>query len=314
MRVLVVTNTFPTESEPGATPCINEQMEVLCNQFDVDFDLLYIDRYRKINYLKAALKIFSLNFRSNKYDIIHAHYGYSGVVARFQFRYPLVVTFHGSDLLHGRDGVIGRGIALLAKAVIVMTNEMKFISKRRDAYVIPFGVNTEIFFPYSQDLARDELNLPKGKKLILFPYNPNRRDKRFHIVRNVADQLNTEGYDVQVQVVHGKARELINRYMNACDVLLLTSNYEGSPMAVREAVVCKLPVVSVDVGDVSKVIESVEGSHIARDRIDDLVEKVKLSFNYARTDDKGNLKSMQFDTKWSAQKVYKVLCETNGRT
>ena len=33
------------------------------------------------------------------YDIIHAHYAISGFVARLQFLYPVVVTYHGVEVL-----------------------------------------------------------------------------------------------------------------------------------------------------------------------------------------------------------------------
>ena len=48
-------------------------------------------------------------------------------------------------------------------------------------------------------------------------------------------------------------------YMNACDVLLLTSLHEGSPNVVKEALACNLPVVSVPVGDIPERIGRVPG-------------------------------------------------------
>jgi glycosyltransferase involved in cell wall biosynthesis len=37
--------------------------------------------------------------------------------------------------------------------------------------------------------------------------------------------------------------------MHACDIALITSRRESGPLVAREAVVCGLPVVSVDIGD-----------------------------------------------------------------
>jgi len=63
-------------------------------------------------------------------------------------------------------------------------------------------------------------------------------------------------------------------WINASHVLLLTSLHEGSPMVVKEALACGVPVVSVDVGDVAERISGVEGCHIARPDPGDLAVKL----------------------------------------
>ena len=59
--------------------------------------------------------------------------------------------------------------------------------------------------------------------------------------------------------------------MNACDALLCTSMQEGSPNAVKEALACNLPVVSVPVGDVPLRLAGVRGCELCSDdRVDTL--------------------------------------------
>jgi glycosyltransferase involved in cell wall biosynthesis len=55
-------------------------------------------------------------------------------------------------------------------------------------------------------------------------------------------------------------------YMNAADCLLVTSDYEGSPYIVKEAIACNLPVVSVDAGDIRQQLEPVAPSRIVSSR------------------------------------------------
>src|SRR5207248_2664939 len=52
---------------------------------------------------------------------------------------------------------------------------------------------------------------------------------------------------------------------NACDALVFTSMQEGSPNAVKEALACDLPVVSVPVGDVAQRIGGVAGCELCPD-------------------------------------------------
>jgi glycosyltransferase involved in cell wall biosynthesis len=54
-------------------------------------------------------------------------------------------------------------------------------------------------------------------------------------------------------------------YLNACDAFVFTSNQEGSPNVVKEALACDLPVVSVAVGDVPLRLSGVEGCEVCAD-------------------------------------------------
>jgi glycosyltransferase involved in cell wall biosynthesis len=51
--------------------------------------------------------------------------------------------------------------------------------------------------------------------------------------------------------------------MNAVDVTLMTSDFEGSPVSIKESLACTTPVVSVPVGDVPELLAGLPGCEIA---------------------------------------------------
>jgi glycosyltransferase involved in cell wall biosynthesis len=58
--------------------------------------------------------------------------------------------------------------------------------------------------------------------------------------------------------------------MNAADALIHPSWSEGSPNAVKEALMCNLPVVATPVGDVRDLLRDVEPSYLVEPTIDSI--------------------------------------------
>jgi teichuronic acid biosynthesis glycosyltransferase TuaC len=305
ISVLTVTNSYPTEETPGDTPCIRDQVMAL-RAHGIEVEVLHVDRRRgKSSYARAAWRLFMTSFQDKRYDLIHAYYGHCGLLARLQFRYPIVVTFRGSDLLSRRDGAIGRIVARLADAVIVMTEQMKQVAKRQDAHVIPFGVNLELFTPYPLEVARRELGLPLSARLVLFPWDPARPEKRYDIVERAIRLFQGGQAEVRLVVVFDKPHEIVAKYMNACDGMVLVSDHEGAPMAVREAMACNLPIVSADVGDVRRMIGDVQGCYLCKRDPVDVAEK--LGWVLSRGDRTNGAHLVErMDAAWAATQLISV--------
>lgn len=78
--------------------------------------------------------------------------------------------------------------------------------------------------------------------------------------------------------------EIIN-YLSASNVLVLSSIFEGSPTVIKEALVCKVPIVSSDVGDVKDVLNKVSnGGFISEMSINDFKEKIILALSISKQD------------------------------
>ena len=68
-------------------------------------------------------------------------------------------------------------------------------------------------------------------------------------------------------------------YLNAADVLLLTSKWEGSPNIVKEAMACNIPAVATEVGDIKYLFGNTEGYYYTDPDPNKLVEYINFVLN-----------------------------------
>jgi len=219
-----------------------------------------IDR-SPMDYLRTVPRV--ITEARTGYDLIHAHYGLTGPLALAQFRIPAVLSLWGSDI-HGPVAPISRVSARFCDEVVVMSEEMR-AALGVDCQVIPDGVDLERFTPEPQAQAKRRVGWDdRDAADVLFPYPPAREVKnhpRAERIVTVVDNLLER--PVRLRTVSGVAHDAVADYMNAADALLLTSDSEGSPNSVKEALACNLPVVATDVGDVRERLAGVEPSHVA---------------------------------------------------
>ncbi|GAB3664522.1 glycosyltransferase family 4 protein [Halopiger thermotolerans] len=209
----------------------------------------------------------------NGYDLVHAHYGLTAPMALAQVRKPVVLSLWGSDL-YGPVGPVSRTCAPLCDEVVVMSEEMRE-TLEQDCRVIPDGVDLEKFQPAPQDEVREAVGWDPDEYHVLFPYLPEREVKNYPRARRIVNAVNgLVDRPVRLQTVYGVDHDAVPDYMNAADALLLTSRSEGSPNSVKEALACNLPVVSVDVGDVTERLEGVDPSLVSDDD-EELIEGLR---------------------------------------
>jgi teichuronic acid biosynthesis glycosyltransferase TuaC len=293
MRVLVVTNMYPSPDMPAFGTFVKEQVESLRKE-GVEVDVLFVNGSKsKLNYLWAFPRLW-VRLLTGRYDLIHAHYVFSGIIARAQLLYPVVLTHHGSQVFDGWQSPICRLVTRFMDQTIVVSPEMRERGHLSKSLVIPCGINFELFKPTPKEQARKELNLPRDKKLVLFVGEYYKFNKRWDIVQVAVKILKEKNPDVELVLVSKKPLAVVPKYMSACDVLVLVSNGEGSPMVIKEAMACNLPIVSVSVGDVPDVIHGTGGCYLCSQEPHDVAEKLEMAFNWGKmTGGRENIKHLE---------------------
>ena len=153
------------------------------------------------NYVKAWVRA-RRRLAGGRYDLVHAQFGQSGVLA-LPKRLPLVVTFRGDDIqgIEDADGHLTLGGRLLklasqavarqADACIVVSAHMRdFVPPSVRVHVIPSGLDLSLFRLIPQDEARRHLGASPEARMVLFAGEPALPRKRYGLARAAVDILN----------------------------------------------------------------------------------------------------------------------------
>jgi len=256
MRILVVAS----HNKGRFAPFILEQAEALKHN---GCEILFFGLQGKgiKGYLKnlSALKREIKNFGP---DVIHAHYGLSGLLANLQRMVPVVTTYHGSDINERKVLRFSKmAMRLSAWNIFVSTKTLEIAKPKKKYSLIPCGIDLSDLQLTEKSTARQKMHLFIEKKYILFAGAFDNKVKNALLAKEAVAQLNDE--NVELLELKGYSRDEVTLLMCAADVFLMTSFTEGSPQVVKEALACGCPIVSVDVGDVKERIEGVDGCYVA---------------------------------------------------
>ena len=261
MKVLIVA------SDKGGkfAPFVEEQILAL-KKNGIEIFCYKIKGKGLLGYLRE-LPIIMRTIKNCKPNIIHAHYGLSGLLANLQRKIPVVTTYHGSDINNPK-------ILPFSKVSIKLSSYNIFVSQRNIAIatpknrftLIPCGVDLTEEQLISRDKAREVLNIEKNEKIILFAGAFNNRVKDAELAKKSVDILNKKQKKVRFVELKNYTRKKVSLLMCAVNCLLMTSKTEGSPQVIKEAMACGCPIVSVDVGDVAERTSGVEGCYIVPSR------------------------------------------------
>ncbi len=277
MKVLVI-----ARKNQSIAPFILEQIESL-KEKNIHIELFTINKGGLLGYLNHLLLLRKF-LKHNNFDILHAHYCLSGLLLFSKKNIKKVITFHGDDI----NNFILRQISKIVikhsdYSIFVSEKLAKKIKKRKPYSILPCGVDEKIFFSINRNLARNILNLPQDEIIILFSSNFSIRSKRPKLAFKSIALISKKIYFVELK---NMSRKMVNLYLNACNLLLMTSKNEGSPQIIKEALLCGTPIVSTDVGDVKELIDDINGCFIAKSDPLDISKKIMLAIEFSKNFDK----------------------------
>ena len=179
----------------------------------------------------------------------------------------------------------------LDRVYTVSNNTLEFFRQRysghKDKFVfLPTWVDKNSFFPVEgtkpflrQDPYFKERSLPADKKWLLFVGRLQEQKAPLRLIDTffeykktnkasclimigegdlrgkVEEHIKELGIQKDVFLLGSVSREEAVRFYRASDILVLTSNFEGMPLTVLEALACGLPVVSTDVGEIKNILK-----------------------------------------------------------
>jgi teichuronic acid biosynthesis glycosyltransferase TuaC len=328
MKVLFVCSGNSKEFE--IIPFIKEQGESLKEE-GVDVDYYPVVGKGLWGYVKAGFRLRKLLMKK-PYDLIHAHFIYSGYTALIGAgrKIPVVLSLMGSDAngeYKGKNKVVAISrissfltwfIQPFVKAIISKSNNIEAsVYLKRKSFIIPNGVNLEKFRPRTLNnnaSAAAYTSGQAGKKKVLFLASKTKPGKNFPLVQAAIQQMG--GTDVELVCPYPVNHDEVPEYLNEANVLVFPSFMEGSPNVIKEAMACNCPIVSTDVGDVSWVIGETKGCYLASFDPVDFAKKIEQAINfsqaYGRTKGRQRLKALGLEMETVAKRIMVVYKKSLG--
>lgn len=288
----MVTGVYPTEQNPHSGTFIKSQVDSLLAA-GLEVELLHPKPGPSpLRYAIATAQVF-LKTLTGHFDVVHAHYGLWCFTARMQWTTSVVGSFLGDDLLgtvtadgsYSKKGAfvvqVSRWLCRHLDAVIVKAERMKAGLDQHDkVYVIPNGVDFDLFRPLSRAEVRAALGWDPKRYYVLFGNDPTIPVKNFPLAQAAIERLCARGFDAELVVAKGLPQTTVVQYINACNALILSSIAEGSPNIVKETMACNVPVVATNVGDVAQVIGHTQGCSVCESNPEALAAGLEQALLY----------------------------------
>jgi teichuronic acid biosynthesis glycosyltransferase TuaC len=287
-------------------PFIKEQAESIEKKgVEIDYYLIKGNGFLGyiFNYSNYRQKISQFNP-----DIIHAHYGLSGLLANFQRKIPVITTYHGSDINNLYPYMFSKITILLSSFNIIVSRILAIKAKVSKKYLIlSCGVNIEDLSFMDRYKARQELKMETKRNYVLFSSSFSNKVKNYALAADAIELVKNRGIDVELLELKGYNRKQVGLLMNAVDCVLVTSFKESGPLVIKEAMAVNTCAVSLDVGDVKEVTNGTNGYFIATNKPEDVAKNIRMALKYGkRTNGRERIIALGLDSVTVAKGIIEI--------
>ncbi|MCX2477728.1 glycosyltransferase family 4 protein [Pedobacter sp. MC2016-15] len=317
MKVLFITNMYPVPDYIYFGIHVKEQIDALRKDEGVENDVYFINgRESKLNYFKS---IFALRkkIEQGNYDLIHIHYGISGLFLLFYTpKVPVIVTLHSGELFQKKGYInhlmqknLTMAIVKRVQKVIVLNDTMiSLLDQYKDKLVkLPCGTDLELFSNSAEPKRAPHFTIG-------FPGNKARPEKNHPLFMQIITELR-KASTIDIIEFHNLTREEVIAGLGKIDLLLMTSTVEGSPQIIKEAMACNRPIISTNVGDVDDLLAGVANSTVVnnldfRDFLEPVVKIMNLPASARLSNGREKLIEMGLNSRKVSERIFHLYKET----
>lgn len=266
MKILHITPNYPTPEWPIFGIFVKEQVESL-QKIGIECDVINCDGQNKgfRKYITYLPKLWWKGMFGG-YDIIHCHHALSAIlmtVTGVPLFKKCVLSYQNDPVNEWGDKMFKVFNSLRFKRFIIK-NPSEYLKNPKFVY-LPNGCNQDFFHPMDMNECREKLGWSQDKQYLIYMDSNKgvRTQKRKDRFDEVVALLNSKyGWNAEAVVMRNVDRPLVPLYLNAANLHLISSDFEGSPNSVKECMCCNTPVVSTPVGNVDDMIGDIFGAYV----------------------------------------------------
>ena len=255
-------------------------------------------------------------------DIVHAHFGLSGLLTVLSTRLPVVITCHNGETLTSRGNFFSSLGLLFARHTICVAQHIydKLYVHPKSYTILPCGIDLENLPIVPKAKAQEEMGLPKDKINILFggAFANERKNEplareAIALLTNPSNPLNSNPLtpnSINLIEMRGYNRHQVAMLLCGCDMLLLPTKSEGSPQVVKEAMACNCPVVATDVADIAHLLHGVKNSYSTTFDPADIADKIQRVIDSGeRSDGLYRIQALRLSNPEVAETIHNLYCQ-----